>query len=299
MITVGVVKAWRERPINSLVSDLLLSIFVWVIVAPLFAVAVHECTHAIVIARHTGRRTAVTLGRGPSLLHFPLGRLDVDLRAFAIRGACSVDLSGVPVSVAKDALQAAPLADLVQGLICIVAIFVAPHSWATTLAGLTVAYAWWGLSSLHPRIVRFFGPYESDGYKARALTNPEVAIKGVVVPEPKADDLVAYLAKKAPELLAADPGMAPLLGAPPPVASVAPVAAPVAVAALAPGADPLLAYIQQTAPELLTPATAPPPVAPVPPVVAAPEPPAPLTPPPARPRVDPRTATSVGPPGMR
>lgn len=235
---------------------MLVSLVVWLVIAPLLAVAVHECAHALVVVRQTGRRTGVVLGRGPRLARFSVGLIDVDLHLIALRDGCTVDLGGVPVSVARQALWAGPIADLVQAGLFLLVLALAPGAASMTLVGLAGAYASWGLLSLRSRSAMRWGrPYESDGFKLRELASR--ATHGVVVSEPQIDPLIAYLKEQAPELIAAaGPALTPLVATPPAPTTPAPQ-----------------------------------------PTAAAP----PLTPPqpPAAKRVDPRTATSIAPPGMR
>lgn len=249
------------------------SLIVWIVLAPIFGLAVHECAHAWVAARSTGRRQTVRVGRGSRLFGFRLGLLDVELRPLAIRDSCQVDLSGLPTDVARRVLRAGPMADFAQVLLCLLGA-AALAGWAMTFLGLAMQYTWWGVTGVLSRHgLRYGEPYESDGYKLRMLDSR--VERGVVATSaPTVDPLVAFIQHEAPQLLGGE--------APAPASASAPAAVQ---PALATSADPLLAYIQETAPELVAtvtdqrPAAAP---------AAAPTPPAPS-----------RAATSIPPPGYR
>jgi hypothetical protein len=240
------------------------SLIVWIVLAPVFGLAVHECAHAWVAARHTGGRQAVHVGRGRRIFGFPLGPLDVELRPLAIHDSCQVDLGGLPAHVARRVLRAGPMVDFAQALAWLVAVAAFPGSmW--TFMGLAMQYTWWGVTAVVSRHgLRFGEPYESDGYKIRMLES-RVERGVVAAPSASADPLLAFIQQEAPQLL----------GGEAPAPASAPV--PAAVQQLAvPAADPLLAYIQETAPEL---------------VAAVADPVVTVT--------DTRVATSVPPPGYR
>jgi hypothetical protein len=270
------VKPMRGRPTIWDVA-VVRSLIVWVVLAPVFALFVHECAHAWVAARNTGRRQTVHVGRGRRLFGFRLGLLDIELRPLAIRDSCQVDLSGLPRDVARRVLRAGPMADFAQVLLCLMLTAAFPASKWTWL-GLAMQYTWWGVTSVVSRHgLRFGEPYESDGYKLKMLESR--VDRGVVAASSTVDPLVAFIQQEAPQLLG---GEAPAPASAP---------APAAVQVLAPlaAADPLLAYIQETAPELVAKVTDQRPVAPAAPVPAPPVPPAPPS----------HAATSIPPPGYR
>ncbi len=289
---------------------LVASILLWGVVAPVLGLTVHECAHGAVVARHTGRRTRLRVGRGPRVFGLRLGPLEIEWRVVMMHDNCSVDLTGLRADVARSALRAGPIADLSQALLWLLVVPFAPHS-ALTLGGLALQYTFWGLTRLAPRHGQKLGhPYESDGYKIRELEN-RVDHGVVAANAPAIDPLVHYLRREVPELLGGE--------APAPASAPAPTVARVTTPKREPKVavsedDALLAYLRETAPELVAaasderpvepaaalavapvaPAAAPAPVA-VPVVVAS----APEPAPPTRPAVDPRAATSIAPPGFR
>jgi hypothetical protein len=291
------------------------SILLWGVVAPVLGLTVHECAHGAVVARHTGRRTQLRVGRGPRVFGLRLGPLEIEWCVVMIHDNCSVDLTGLRADVARSALRAGPIADVSQALLWLLAVPFAPHS-ALTLGGLAFQYTFWGLTRLAPRHGQKLGqPYESDGYKIRELEN-RVDHGVIAASAPAIDPLVDYLRREVPELLG---GEAPA-PASAPAPTVARVTTPKREAKVAISEDDaLLAYLRETAPELVAAvsderpaegvavlAAAPAPVAvPVPTQAATPVAvPAAVVPAgepvaPSRPAVDPRAATSIAPPGFR